>query len=91
MEKTFNFLFLIPSRCVMNTEQTLMVDEAGTERSWRPKYHKWTVHRTGECDKYTGYPLHRENRGNGQNNSVRENTGNLEILPKHREFDLLKM
>ena len=33
----------------------------------------------------SGYPLHRENRENGQKKSVIENTGNLEILPKHRE------
>ena len=34
------------------------------------------------------YPRHRENRENGQKNSVRENAGNLEILSKHREFCL---
>ena len=39
----------------------------------------------------TGYPLHRENRGNGNKNPVRENIGKLEILPKHREFGLLKL
>ena len=34
----------------------------------------------------SGYPLHRENRENDQIKfPVRENTGNLEILPKHRE------
>ena len=36
--------------------------------------------------KITGYPLHRENKGNGEKKIlVRENTGNLEMLPKHRE------
>ena len=41
---------------------------------------------------YTGYPLERENTGQGKQGKckkefpVRENTGNLEILPKHREF-----
>ena len=35
-----------------------------------------------------GYPRHREN---GQKEfAFRENTGNLEILPKHREFGLLE-
>ena len=34
---------------------------------------------------YTGYPLHRENRGNGKNKYLSGKTGNLEILPKHRE------
>ena len=39
-----------------------------------------------------GYPLHRENKDNFQKEfPVRENTGNLEILPKHREFGLLKL
>ena len=33
----------------------------------------------------TGYPLHRENRQNGQKFPVKENTGTLEILPKRRE------
>ena len=33
----------------------------------------------------SGYPWHRENMENGKNNSVRVNTGNLEILPKHGE------
>ena len=34
-----------------------------------------------------GYPMHRGNRANGKKKiPVRENTGNLEILPKHREF-----
>ena len=34
----------------------------------------------------TGYPRHRENRENDSKKiPVRENTGNLEILPKHRE------
>ena len=34
-----------------------------------------------------GYPLQRENRENDPKKiPVRENTGNLEILPKHREF-----
>ena len=33
-----------------------------------------------------GYPLYRENRENGKKKiPVRENTGNLEILPNHRE------
>ena len=33
-----------------------------------------------------GYPRHRENRENGRKKiPFRENTGNLEILPKHRE------
>ena len=33
-----------------------------------------------------GFPRHRENRENGNNKiPVRENTGNLEILPKHKE------
>ena len=41
--------------------------------------------------KETGYPLHKEKEENGQKQSVRENTGNLEILPKHREFGLLKL
>ena len=37
-------------------------------------------------------PTQRENRENGQNHSpVRENTENLKILPKHREFCLLKL
>ena len=40
----------------------------------------------------TGYPLHRENRENSKKEfPVRENTGNLEILPKHRELGLLKL
>ena len=39
---------------------------------------------------YSGYPLHRENWDNGKKIPVRENAGNLEILPKHTEFDLLK-
>ena len=34
----------------------------------------------------TGYPRHRENREIGQKNP----SGNLEILPKHRELGLLK-
>ena len=39
----------------------------------------------------TGYSRHRENRENGQKEiPVRENTGNLEMLPKHRKFGLLK-
>ena len=39
------------------------------------------------CSIYAGYPLHRENRENGQKEfPARENTGNLEILSKHREF-----
>ena len=34
----------------------------------------------------SGYPMHRENRENGQKNfPVRENTGNMNILPKHME------
>ena len=34
----------------------------------------------------TGYPQHRENRENGPKKIlIRENTGNLEILSKHRE------
>ena len=33
----------------------------------------------------TGYPLHRENRENGQKNPCYANTGNLEILPNHRK------
>ena len=44
----------------------------------------------GVCSYRTGYLLHRENRENG-NNKNRQNTGNLEILPKHREFGLLKL
>ena len=33
-------------------------------------------------ENHSGSPLHRENRENGQNKfPVRENTGNLEILP----------
>ena len=41
------------------------------------------------CATRAGYPLHRENRKNGQKKiPVRENTGNLEILSKHREFYL---
>ena len=35
---------------------------------------------------YDRFPPHSENRKNGQKNSVRENTGKLEILPKHSEF-----
>ena len=39
-----------------------------------------------------GYPLHRENRENGQRKfHVREKAENLELLPKHREFGLLKL
>ena len=34
----------------------------------------------------TGYPLHRENRENGQKNSVRENTGSLEICQNTGNF-----
>ena len=30
----------------------------------------------------SGYPLHRENRENGQQNSLSRKTGNLKILPK---------
>ena len=38
---------------------------------------------TADCS--PGYPRHRENRENGQKEfPVRENTGNLEILSKHR-------
>ena len=37
------------------------------------------------------YPLHRENREYGENIPVRENTGNLEILQKHRSFGSLKL
>ena len=58
----------------------------------------WRMSRPPLCDKkvaneklQTGYPLHRENRKNGQKIPVRENTGNLEIVPKHREFGLLKL
>ena len=41
---------------------------------------------------FSGYPLHKENRKNGKKNiPVREIAGNLEILPKHREFGLLKL
>ena len=37
----------------------------------------------------SGNPLHRENRENVKKKiSVKENTGNLDILPKHREFSL---
>ena len=40
----------------------------------------------------TGYPRHRENRENGKKRIiVRENTGNLETLRKHREFCMLKL
>ena len=40
----------------------------------------------------SGYPRHRENRENGKKKiPVMENTGNLEILSKHREFCLLKL
>ena len=42
----------------------------------------------------TGYPVHRENRENGNIKYIRENTGNLEILPKHmenRQCGLLKL
>ena len=36
--------------------------------------------------------LHREYRENGKKKfPVRDNTGNLEMLPKHREFGLLKL
>ena len=43
-------------------------------------------------DNMSGYPRHRENRENGgEKIPGRENTGNLEILPKHREFCLLKL
>ena len=34
---------------------------------------------------WSEYPLHMDNRVNGKNKSARENTRNLEILPKHRE------
>ena len=47
------------------------------------------------CEVCVGYPLHRESRENGQNitmsQNVRENTGNLEILPKHTKLCLLKL
>ena len=39
----------------------------------------------------TGYPLHRKNRENGPGKSLSGKTGNLEILPKHREFGLLML
>ena len=39
----------------------------------------------------SGSPLHRGNRENGKKNPVRESTDNLEILPKHREFCMLKL
>ena len=46
-------------------------------------------------DQKAGYSLHRENRENRENGQkkfpVRDNTGNLEILLKHREFGLLKL
>ena len=38
-----------------------------------------------------GPPLHRENRENGLKIPCQGNTGNLEILQKHREFCLLKL
>ena len=53
---------------------------------------KCPVEFLGDFQLYSaGYPLHRENRENGQKIPVRENTGNLEILPKHRVFGLLKL
>ena len=40
----------------------------------------------------SGYPLRRENRENGPKKiPVRENMGNLEVVPKHRKFGLLKL
>ena len=36
----------------------------------------------GIVDMLTGSQMHRENRGN----IFKKNTGNLEILPKHRDF-----
>ena len=42
--------------------------------------------------KHPGYPVHRESRENVQKKIlVKENTGNMEILPKHREFGFLKL
>ena len=47
------------------------------------------LRQSGYDEWHPGYPLHRENRKNGQKNfTVRENTGNLDILSKHREFCL---
>ena len=55
---------------------------------------KWMTPRKSNPNE-TGSPLHRENRENGPKKiPVRENTGNLEILLKHRkhmEFGLLKL
>ena len=48
----------------------------------------------GFSDYHSGYPRHRENRGNGQKKSLSGKTGYLEMLPKegkHREFCLLKL
>ena len=45
-----------------------------------------------EWHRLTGYPLHMENRENGPKKfCVRENTGDLVILPKHKEAGLLKL
>ena len=50
----------------------------------------WVVQKGGGVYLEAGYPLHRENRENDKK-KIRENTGNLEILPKHRDLGLLKL
>ena len=50
------------------------------------KYKVENISFSAQYKHITGYPRHRENRENGKKFPVRENTGNLEILPKHREF-----
>ena len=40
--------------------------------------------------KDTGSPLHRETENGPKKIHIRENTGNFEILPKHKEFSMLK-
>ena len=64
----------------------MSVEETGEEKSTR----------TRECNvqmfKYCVKKKQGENRGNWQQKfSVKENIGNLEILPKHRGFCLLKL
>ena len=69
--------------------------DMNVEAEARAEDKQWFSGRTGvpcESDSHekvtpTGYPLHRENRKNGQRKiPVRENTGNLEIWPKHRDL-----
>ena len=56
---------------------------------------RWTGCGTGALSSpsqvMAGSLRHRENRENDHKKSVRENTGKLEILPKHREFGLLRL